>query len=232
MGIRPRPLAFFKISEGKKIMGRIFYDITQTLHPEILIYPGDPAVRIEKSSSIARGNIVNLSSISMGSHNGTHVDAPKHFYDQGLTIDKLPLEHLIGPAKVFEFKQEMSISRANLQTCPIQAGDIILLKTRNSALLNRAEFSPDFTYLELDAAEYLTGFPIRTFGFDYLTIDPYDSKDFSAHYRLLGQNIVIIEGLNLSQITPGEYQMVALPLKLRDGDGSPARVILIREENC
>ncbi|HBE76920.1 MAG TPA: hypothetical protein DDW65_03945 [Firmicutes bacterium] len=213
-------------------MGRIFYDITQTLYPEILVYPGDPAVQITKSSSIARGNIVNLSSISMGSHTGTHLDAPKHFYDQGVTVDKLPLDYLIGPAKVFEFKKEMSISKANLQTCSIQAGDIILLKTRNSALLNRAEFSPDFTYLESDAAEYLAGLPIRTFGFDYLTIDPHDSADFNAHYHLLGQNIVIIEGLNLSQITPGEYQMVALPLKLQDGDGSPARVVLIREENC
>jgi arylformamidase len=210
-------------------MSRVFYDITQILAPEIVVYPGDPAVLIEHSLSIERGDIVNLSNISMGTHTGTHVDAPKHFYDQGLTIDQLALDYFIGPAKVFELLDRPAISRADLLPFEIQKGDIILLKTRNSALLAKTEFDLQFAYLEPEAAEYLAAIGIRTLGFDYLTIDPYGSLDFKAHYTLLGQNIVIIEGLNLSEINPGEYQMVALPLKLKDGNGSPARVVLIKE---
>ena len=113
-------------------MSRVFYDITQMLTPEIVVYPGDPAVQIEQSMSIERGDIVNLSSISMGVHTGTHVDAPKHFYDHGRTIDQLSLEYLIGPAKVFEFREQKSISKADLQSCGIEKADIILLKTKNS----------------------------------------------------------------------------------------------------
>jgi arylformamidase len=211
-------------------MSRVFYDITQMLTPEIVVYPGDPALKIEQSLSIAQGDIVNVSSISMGTHTGTHVDAPKHFYDHGLTIDQLSLDYFIGPAKVIEFMEQKSISKADLQSCEIEKTDIILLKTRNSALLAKTEFDPQFTYLEPEAAEYLAAIGIRTLGFDYLTIDPYGSLDFKAHYALLGQNIVIIEGLTLSEIDPGEYQMIALPLKLKDGNGSPARVVLIKED--
>jgi arylformamidase len=189
-------------------------------------------VKIKETASIKRGDIVNVSSISMGSHTGTHADAPKHFYDQGLTIDQLSLDYFIGPAKVFELLDRSTISKADLQPFEILKGDIILLKTRNSALLTKTEFDPYFTYLEPEAAEYLAEIGIRTFGFDYLTIDSYGSLDFKAHYTLLSKDIVIIEGLNLSEIDPGKYQMVAMPLKLKDGNGSPARVVLIKEDGC
>jgi arylformamidase len=211
-------------------MSRTYFDITQTITPEIIVYPGDPAVKIEQTMSIAHGNIVNLSSIAMGTHTGTHVDAPSHFYDQGLTIPELPLEFLLGPAKVFEFQEQSVISKSDLQSCHIQRADRVLLKTKNSALLAKPEFDPTYTYVAPEAAEYLADIGIRTLGFDYLTIDPYGSLEFKAHYTLLGHDIIIIEGLNLSGITPGEYQMVALPLKLQNGNGSPARVVLIKED--
>ncbi|HBF38556.1 MAG TPA: cyclase [Firmicutes bacterium] len=209
---------------------QVFYDVSQTLAPEIIVYPGDPAVQIEQAMSIAKGDIVNLSQISMGNHTGTHVDAPKHFYNQGRTIPEIPLESFIGPAKVFEFIDQPAISKTHLQSCNIQKGDRILLKTKNSVLLQKTEFDPSYAYLTPDAAAYLVEIGICTLGFDYLTIDPYGSKDFKAHYALLRAEIVIIEGINLADIQPGEYQMVALPLKLYDGNGSPARVVLIREE--
>lgn len=211
-------------------MGRIIYDVTQTISPEIVLYPGDPVVQIEQTFNIAKGDIVNLCNIAMGSHTGTHVDAPKHFYDQGLTIDQLPMDYFIGPAKVFELTKVATVSKADLQSCDIKKADIVLLKTKNSALLAKTTFDPAFTYLEPEAAEFLADVGIRTLGFDYLTIDPYNNPDFKSHYILLGHNIVIIEGLNLSAITPGEYQMVALPLKLQNGNGSPARVVLIKDE--
>jgi Predicted metal-dependent hydrolase len=216
--------------KGCETMSRVFYDVTQTITPEIIIYPGDPAVRIEQTMSIAEGSIVNLSNLSMGVHTGTHVDAPKHFYDHGLTIPELALDYFIGPAKVFGFQDQASIAKTDIQPLDIKKGDRILFKTQNSALLAKSAFDPAFTYLAPDAAEYLADIGIRTLGFDYLTIDPYGNSDFTAHYALLGRNIVIIEGLDLGAIIPGEYQMVALPLKLQDGNGSPARVVLIKED--
>jgi arylformamidase len=211
-------------------MGRIFYDISQTINPGIVVYPGDPEVKFDQTFSIVKGDIVNLYNITMGSHTGTHVDAPKHFYDQGLTIDQLSMDYFIGPAKVFELLKSSTISQADLESCDIQKGDIVLLKTKNSALLARTDFDPSFTYVDPGAAEFLADVGIRTLGFDYLSIDPYKSLDFKAHYILLGRNIVIIEGLNMSAVAPGEYQMVALPLKLQDGNGSPARVVLIKDD--
>ncbi len=211
-------------------MSQIFYDISQTLTSDIIVYPGDPAVKIEQTMSIAGGDIVNLSNVSMGNHTGTHIDAPKHFYDQGLTIPEIPFDYLIGRAKVFEFMSEPAIGKNHLQSCNINQGDRVLLKTKNSALLTRTEFEPSFTYLMPEAAEYLADIGIRTLGIDYLTIDSYGSKDFKAHYILLGKEIIIIEGINLSAVKPGEYHMVALPLKIQDGNGSPARVVLYREE--
>ncbi len=211
-------------------MSQVFFDISQTITPDIIVYPGDPEVRIEQTMSIAAGDIVNLSNIAMGSHTGTHIDAPKHFYDQGLTIPEIPLDCLIGTAKVFEFMEEPAIGKSHLQACNIHRGDRVLLKTKNSALLGKKGFEPAFTYLKPDAAEYLADTGIRTLGFDYLTIDPMGSKDFKAHYALLGKGIIIIEGINLTGIKPGEYQMAALPLKLQKGNGSPARVVLYREE--
>jgi arylformamidase len=211
-------------------MSQVFYDISQTITPDIIVYPGDPAVRIEQTMRITRGDTVNLSSISMGNHTGTHIDAPKHFYDQGLTIPDIPFDCLIGPAKVFEFMEEQAIGKSQLQAYNIKQGDRVLFKTRNSALLTRKEFDPSFTYLMPEAAEYLAEIGIRTLGLDYLTIDPYGSNDFKAHYILLKKEIIIIEGIDLSVVQPGEYQMVALPLKLYDGNGSPARVILIGEK--
>jgi arylformamidase len=210
-----------------KGVGKIFHDVTLEFSPDSVVYPGDPRVTIEEFGSISKGDKCNLSFITFGSHTGTHVDAPKHFYDDGLTVDQLPLEHFIGVAKVFEVKAEEAIATADLEEHEIKPNDIVLLKTRNSSLVTKAGFETGFVYFTPEAARYLAEIGIRTLGFDYFSVDKFDGAGAEAHYALLEKNIVIIEGLNLSGIEPGEYEMVALPLKIKGGNGSPVRVVLI-----
>ncbi|MGE5581824.1 MAG: cyclase family protein [Bacillota bacterium] len=210
-------------------MGRIIYDLTLELSPELLVYPGDPAVEIKELLSIERGDIVNLSAITTCLHAGTHIDAPRHFLAGGATVPELSLEHFIGKAKIFAIEGKDAVEVDDLQKFDIKRNDRVLLKTKNSALLSRPEFTRDYTYLSPEAAIYLADLGIQTLGFDYLTIDKFDGQDFGAHYALLRKNIAIIEGLNLRGIEPGEYQLIAMPLKVKGGNGSPVRAVLIKE---
>jgi len=208
---------------GKKI----FHDITLDFSPDLVVYPGDPALEITEHMKIENGDIANISILRFGSHTGTHIDAPRHFIASGTTVDRLPLEHFIGKAKVFEFKNEEKIEADSLKGLEIARGDIILIKTKNSHVITNKEFKTDYTYIAPDAAEYLADIGIKTLGFDYLSVEKYGSGDFRAHHALLEKGIVIIEGLVLRGIKPGEYEIIALPLKIRNGNGSPVRAILI-----
>ena len=210
-------------------MATIYHDLTLPLSPRMLVLPGDPLPEFEELKSISRGDPYNLTSMTLTTHAGTHVDVPKHFYDDGLTIDRLDLQHLVGGARVIEVKGCRPITRADLEKHGIRPKEIILLKTDNSGLVTEERFDPGFTYLALDAAQYLAEVAIRTVGFDYLSVEDVENPILAVHRLLLGSNIVIIEGLDLSRVRPGEFQMIALPLKIREGNGSPARVILIEE---
>jgi arylformamidase len=208
----------------------IYHDLTLTLSPEIILVPADRPPEFEESKSISRGDPYNLTTITFGTHTGTHIDVPKHFYDDGLTIDRLDLDHLIGPARVIEIKDRRPITRVDLEKHAIQPKEIILLKTDNSSLITGDRFDPGFTFLAPDAARYLVEVGILTLGFDYFSVEDLNSAVPEVHYLLLSNNIVIIEGLDLSLVGPGEFRMVALPLKIKDGNGSPTRVILIEEK--
>jgi arylformamidase len=207
----------------------VFHDITLDFTPEMLIFPGDPQLEIMEHMLKSKGDVVNLSILTFGSHTGTHIDAPKHFVDSGKTVDQLALDHFIGTAKVFEIPEVLAITVKDLKPLNILKDDIVLLKTLNSPWLHEDKFHTDFAYLTPEAAKYLAEIGIKTLGFDYLSIDKYNSNDFGAHYALLGQGIVIIEGLVLRDIRPGQYQMVALPIKIKGGNGSPVRAVLIEE---
>ena len=196
----------------------------------MIVLPGDPLPEFEETNSISRGDPYNLTSITLTTHTGTHIDVPKHFYDNGLTIDRLDLQNLMGAARIIEIRGRRPITRADLEPHAIRPKEIILLKTDNSSLVTKDAFDPGFTYLALDAAQYLAEVGIRTLGFDYLSIEDVESQALEVHRTLLGRNIVIIEGLDMSLVGPGEFQMIALPLRIRDGNGSPARVILIEEK--
>ncbi|MBC8062930.1 MAG: cyclase family protein [Clostridiaceae bacterium] len=209
----------------------IYYDVTLTIGEELLVFPGDPKVKIEEPMSISKGDVANVSLISFGSHTGTHIDAPKHFYDKGKTIHEIDMNRLIGPAKVFEIMDKNFIGIEDIKNLNINKGDRILFKTKNSEYLKEKEFNINFVYLSGEAAKYLADKEILTIGIDYFSVDKFGSAEFPAHFFLLGKDILIIEGLQLSEVKAGEYFMTALPLKLKDGNGSPARVVLMSKTN-
>jgi arylformamidase len=193
----------------------------------MVIWPGDPAVRIEPRLRIAHGDPVNVSELCLGSHTGTHVDPPFHFNDQGLTVDLVPLDLLIGRAWVCEVMCEGDVGVAALQG-NVPAGAIrLLLKTANSELWRREElqFSPDFVTLTVEAAHWMLEQGIRLLGVDALSLDRPGSEGFPVHRALLGAGMVVVEGLDLSSLHTGWYNLYCLPLKVTGGDGAPARAV-------
>jgi arylformamidase len=195
----------------------------------MIALPGERSPEFREVKKISSGDLFNLTFIAMNTHTGTHIDPPKHFYDDGLTIDRIDFDSLLGPARVIEIRDRTSIAKADLQKHTIRRNEIILLKTDNSRLITMDSFHHDFTFLTLEAAQYLVDVGIRTLGIDYFSIERLDGSPV-VHHLLLSEKIVIIEGLNLSDVDPGEYQMVALPLRIKNGNGSPTRVVLIKEE--
>jgi arylformamidase len=205
------------------------YDISIPVTAGGIVYPGNPPIEIEAQQALSRGDGANVSVLSFGSHTATHVDAAKHFFDDGQPVDELPLERLVGPCIVIEFDDDvMSVGRAELQRHDLHATKRVLLKTRNSRVLQKqAEFVKDYTYVAPDGAEYLVELGIELVGVDYLSVEQFKSGHHRTHRTLLGAKVVIIEGLALAGVPPGEYQLACLPLKLRGLDGAPARAILI-----
>lgn len=204
------------------------YDISVPISPQTVIYPDDPDVRISHVSSISAGGEVNISEICLGSHTGTHVDPPSHMLENGLTVDQLPLDRLIGNCLVCRMDVTSEIGIAELEAAEILHGtERILFKTRNSELWNRPEFSSDFIHLSSEAAGWLVKRGINLVGIDYLSIDAFGSDTLPAHRKLLEAGIIIVEGLDLSAVSEGMYTLVCLPLKILNGDGGPARAILI-----
>ena len=194
----------------------------------MVVYEGDPGVEVAPRLEIARGDTANVSLLSMGSHTGTHVDAPAHFIDGGATVEALPLDSLIGPALVSEVGCERLIGRRDLEPLPLDDQSRLLLKTRNSALWAAGDFSRDFVALDLEGARYLTERGLRLIGIDYLSIEAFHSPGHPVHRHLLGAGVVILEGLDLGRVAPGVYELVCLPLPVRGIDGAPCRAVLRR----
>jgi arylformamidase len=201
------------------------HDITVPIRADMPIYAGDPDVELERASSIADGGHANVSKLSMGVHTGTHVDAPVHFIEGAPGMESVSLDALCGPAVVVDGTSISgdSIGQSDLEAIDITPGaERVLLKTRNSELWNRKEFTRDFLRLDGSGARFVVARRIRTIGIDYLSVG-----DHEAHRELLGAGVVPVEGLDLRQIEPGEYTLVCLPLDLVGSDGAPARAILI-----
>lgn len=207
------------------------YDISVPIVNGGLVYPGNPEIRVEPHSELSRGASSNLSLISFGSHTGTHVDAPRHFFEAGSTVDRLPLDALIGPARVLVFPDDvMSITAAHLERHDLVGVRRLLLRTRNSGFVQRRDFRKDFTYVAPDAAERLAALGVKLVGVDYLSIEQFRSGHHRTHRTLLERGIVIVEGLDLSAIDAGEYAFTCLPLRVEGIDGAPARAVLMRPE--
>jgi arylformamidase len=205
------------------------YDITVPVHEGMPTWPGDPGLSLRLASSTAKGSVANVTRIDMGAHTGTHMDAPFHFEPDGVGIDRLPLEVLVGPCRVFDLTNILGhINRAALEKCDLRGVTRALFKTKNSRrwASDEREFDKGFIAVAADGAEYLVAHGVKLVGVDYLSVEPFGSKDHPVHHTLLRASVVIVEGLNLAEVPPGDYEVMALPVKLRGADGAPARVIL------
>jgi arylformamidase len=204
------------------------YDITVPIRSRMPVYEGDPGVDIQPWSALAKGDSANVSFLHFGAHTGTHVDAPAHFIEGTRKIDALSLEALIGPARVIRVPGEVAeIDPDFLATCDLNQVERILFHTRNSSFWNEG-FRKDFTHLLPEAAQILVDRKVKLVGTDYLSIEKFHSGHHRTHLALLSKNVIIVEGLNLSDVAAGDYELICLPLKIADGagDGAPARVVL------
>jgi arylformamidase len=190
-------------------------------------WPDNPPVRIERMLDMDQGAVCNVSTISMGSHTGTHMDAPLHFVRGGIGLDRMPLEATMGPARVIEIKDRTSIKLRHLAPHKLRRGERLLLKTSNSSRCWKTdEFVKEFVYISGEAAAHIAESGVMTVGVDYLSVGGFFHDGVETHQHLLGAGIWIIEGLNLSKIKPGKYDLLCLPLKILNGDGAPARALL------
>ena len=204
------------------------YDVTVPIHPGMPIYEGDPGVDIKAWSALAKGDSANVSLLQLGAHTGTHVDAPAHFIEGERKVDALSMETLLGPARVVRVPDEITqIDSDFIAHAHLEQTERVLFHTRNSTFWNEG-FRKDFTHLLPDAAEKLIEMGVKLVGTDYLSIEKFHSGDHRTHLTLLSNNVIIIEGLNLSEVPAGEYELICLPLKIAAGagDGAPARVVL------
>jgi len=201
------------------------YDISISLAAETPVWPGDPAVETTPVSRLSRGGAANVSRLVLSSHAGTHVDPPHHSLEHGISVDHLPLTLLVGEAVVIDLVGIREIDRKDLARHSIKGHERVLLKTSNSALWDKPGFQDDYVALTEAGAAYLAECGVRLVGIDYLSIEPVGGNG-DIHRLLLGEGVVILEGLNLDGVPAGEYELICLPLKIKGGDGAPARAIL------
>jgi arylformamidase len=202
-------------------------DITVPVREGMHHWPGDRIYKREVKLNMEKGDRCNLSFLSMGAHTGTHMDAPLHFVNRGKPMEKMPIDAVVGPARVIAIKDRESIKADELRGHRIRKGQRILFKTINSSSAwKKKKFFGDFVHIRCDAAEYLAERGVQTVGVDYLSVGGYERDGEETHQALLGAGMWLIEGLDLSKVKPGRVQLICLPLKLMGSEGAPARAIV------
>ena len=207
-------------------------DISVPLSPHLPVWPGDTRIVLERYRALAKGDTSNDSRLACSVHSGTHVDAPLHFIENGATTEQLTLDILMGPARVVELPEANVITPELLDAqSPAIETERLLLKTTNSDLWNDPghEFNPDFVALSPESADWVVNKGIKLVGIDYLSIQMFKDDEPMTHRVLLEGGVIILEGLDLRKVSPGDYNLICLPIKLAGSEGAPARAILISQ---
>ncbi len=203
-------------------------DVTVPIDSNLATYPGNTPFGLEGIKRLANGDSSNVSTLHLSAHAGTHVDAPRHFFDDGGGVESLALEMLCGRTRVVELTTRKAITAEDLAGFDLREDVRLLLKTANSRLWGSPEFHKDFIGVSEGAARFLVDRGVKVVGVDYLSVEPYKTPGAPTHHVLLGAGTIVIEGLNLRDVEPGTYEMFCLPLAVVGADGAPARVILRR----
>jgi arylformamidase len=213
------------MSDGN-VDGADWIDVTVPIRNGMPHWPGDPDVRVIRVADIERGDTATVSRLDLGAHTGTHVDAPLHFLRGGGAVHELPWSGLIGPARVVHLPETRIIDGPTVDGLGIAAGERIVFRTRNSERCWKTDdFVPDYTYVSLDGARRLVERGARSVAVDYLSVGG-GNDGVATHQSLLGAGVCVIEGLDLSAVAPGPYDLICLPLRVHGADGAPARVLL------
>ena len=218
-----------KIKKNKKsnLPTTGWIDISVPLSDGMLHWPDDPPVEIKRVLDINNGDEYSLTHISMAVHAATHMDAPCHFRKSGISIDKMPLAAVMGKVRVIEIRDNEFITVEEIRPYRIRKGERILFKTKNSKRRwDNKPFNKKFVHFSLQAARFLADRKVQTIGIDYLSIGGYGGNVIEVHDVILKAGIWVIEGLDLSKIKPGDYEIVCLPIKIAGSDGAPARVLV------
>ena len=211
----------------KPIDSKGWIDVSVPITDGMLSWPGDPKVHIKRAVDMEKGAPANVTKLNIGAHTGTHMDAPRHFLNKKAGIDKVPLDNLIGKARVIEIRSKEIINPEDLRPHSIRKGERILFKTDNSkSRWYLKPFSKKFVALSLESARYLADRKIKILGIDYLSIGSFESDIAEIHRVFLKAGVSPVEGLDLSKIEPGVYEMICLPLRIVKSDGSPVRALL------
>lgn len=199
------------------------HDISVPLFQTMPVWPGDPPLSFEEN----RNGTVCVTRLSMGLHSGTHIDCPYHFIPDGKRLDDYSLDRFVGRVRVLTIESTTSIQLAELKDKNLEQVDKVIFKTCNSALWQQNAFNPDFIGLEPDAAQYLVDCGVNLVGIDYLSIQPFSSIDCTVHTILLKNDVLILEGVNMTGIEDNEYQLFCCPLRIQGVEASPVRALLI-----
>lgn len=203
-------------------------DVSLPVRHKMVHWPGNPEPCVELVSNMQKGDVANVTRIAMGAHTGTHMDSMRHFIRDGITMEAMPLDAVIGRAKLIAIDDPVAIRREHLEPHDLQRGDRVLFKTTNSELRWLTdEFREDFVYIDPEAARYLVERGVQTVGVDYLSVAPF-FDGVTTHTILLGAGVWIIEGLDFRGVEPGDYELICLPLKINGSDGAPCRAIVRR----
>ena len=202
------------------------YDISASISETLPVYAGERPSIVDVMK-LANGDMCNFSDIKFTSHTGTHADVPYHFIQEGKNLDEIALDRFFGKAKVYRLKVTDDIQVSDISHLDINEGEILLFDTGQSDYMENPVFNKDYYAVSPEAAEYLAGKNVKTVGIDYLSIDPYKSEGFPAHKILMGKGICLLEGLVLKNVPEGEYLLSALPLRIKGGNGSPVRAVLM-----